>query len=148
MPSGLIGTVMLTLRGRGIGRSELIQRVLWLRDEIVDRGGNVADFPPEGTAIIVDRTLAVLSGLVGVHKDLLEPVYYVTKRFELSYYRNELIHLFLVDCTLFFLGEYFESLLESFPLLASVCLCYFALISLAHTFSQRPSAARSTRASR
>lgn len=41
-----------------------------------------------------------MHGLVGVRNELLEPVIYVIKRFELSYYRNELIHLFLNDCLL------------------------------------------------
>lgn len=50
----LVGTLLLTLRGRGVGRSELICKVDWLRQEILDRGGHVADFVEE-TGVIVDK---------------------------------------------------------------------------------------------
>lgn len=39
--------------------------------------------------------LGVLKDLVAVQKGLLEPVFYAVKRFELSFYRNQLIHLFV-----------------------------------------------------
>lgn len=55
MPSALVGTVILTLRGRGVGRSELIRRVDWLRQIIKDKGGNVSEFYGMSTGSIVDR---------------------------------------------------------------------------------------------
>ena len=60
MPGALIGTVILTLRGRGVGRSELIRRVEWLRDRIHAKGGRVAEFGNRTTAEIVDRYLGTL----------------------------------------------------------------------------------------
>lgn len=39
--------------------------------------------------------LGVLKDLVALQKNLLEPVFYAVKRFELSFYRNQLIHLFI-----------------------------------------------------
>lgn len=33
--------------------------------------------------------------MVAAQKNLLEPVFYAVKRFELSFYRNQLIHLFV-----------------------------------------------------
>ena len=39
--------------------------------------------------------LGVLKDLVACQKNLLEPVFYAVKRFELSFYRNQLIHLFI-----------------------------------------------------
>lgn len=33
-------------------------------------------------------------------RDLLEPVLYATKRFELSYYRNEVMHIFVEEAAL------------------------------------------------
>ena len=56
MPGALIGTVILTLRGRGVGRSELIRRVEWLRDRITAKGGHVAEFGNRTTAEVVDRS--------------------------------------------------------------------------------------------
>ena len=38
MPTALIGTVLLTLRGRGVGNSELIRRVEWLSDRVRSKG--------------------------------------------------------------------------------------------------------------
>lgn len=55
MPSALVGTVILTLRGRGVGRSELIRRVDWLRKIIQDKGGHVSEFYGMSTGSIVDR---------------------------------------------------------------------------------------------
>lgn len=95
--------------------NELVSRVDWLRAEIIGRGFRVADFGNETTAAVVDRTVggvvlvplsprlvlmrcsqvAMLKGVVSVRTDLLEPVLYPAKRYELSYYRNELIHIFL-----------------------------------------------------
>jgi glycerol-3-phosphate O-acyltransferase len=55
MPGALIGTVILTLRGRGVGRRELIRRVEWLRDRILAKGGRIAEFGNRTTAEVVDR---------------------------------------------------------------------------------------------
>jgi glycerol-3-phosphate O-acyltransferase len=55
MPGALVGTVILTLRGRGVGRAELIRRVEWLRARITAKGGRVAEFGNRTTAEIVDR---------------------------------------------------------------------------------------------
>ncbi|KAF8978632.1 hypothetical protein BGZ46_006253 [Entomortierella lignicola] len=95
MPTALVGTVILTLRGRGVGRSELIRRVEWLKREILSKGGRVANFSGMETGEVVDRALGVLKDLVAVQKNLIEPVFYAVKRFELSFYRNQLIHLFV-----------------------------------------------------
>ena len=96
MPTAIVGTIILTLRGRGVGKDELIRRVDWLREQIILRSPDaLADWHPTPTAHIVDRALVVLKDLVGIHTDLLEPVIYPTKRFELSYYRNQMIHLFI-----------------------------------------------------
>jgi glycerol-3-phosphate O-acyltransferase len=105
MPTALIGTVLLTLRGRGVGRDELIQKVNWLRDEILRKGCKVADFGGMTTSEIVDKSIPVMSNLISVRSDLLEPVYYPSKRFELSLYRNQVIHIFIseavISCALY-----------------------------------------------
>ena len=94
-PTSLVGTVLLTLRGRGVGQDELCRRVMWLRREIILKGGHVAYFAREDVPQIVLKAVRVLSSLVGVRKELAEPVYYVEKRFELSLFRNQVMHLFL-----------------------------------------------------
>jgi hypothetical protein len=42
MPSAIIGTILLTIRARGITRKDLIEKFIWLRQEILKRGGKVA----------------------------------------------------------------------------------------------------------
>ncbi|KAG5461259.1 MAG: hypothetical protein BJ554DRAFT_6573 [Olpidium bornovanus] len=49
------------------------------------------------TGAIVDRAVGVLRELVGEREDLLERVFFSTKRFELSFYRNQAIHLFIKE---------------------------------------------------
>ncbi|KAF2838898.1 acyltransferase-domain-containing protein [Patellaria atrata CBS 101060] len=98
MPTALIGTVLLTLRGRGVGKSELIRRVDWLRDRVQDQGGRVAHFAGLPTATVVERGLEVLGPkLVGLVEGLPEETYFAVDRFQLSFYRNMTIHLFILQ---------------------------------------------------
>lgn len=98
MPAALIGTVVLTLRGRGVSRSELIRRVEWLRQAIINKGFTVADFGAMKTGEVVDRALStVMKGLIAEEKDVMEPTFVPVKRFELSFYRNQVIHIFVSE---------------------------------------------------
>ncbi|EQK99747.1 hypothetical protein G6O67_004228 [Ophiocordyceps sinensis] len=98
MPTALIGTVLLTLRGRGVGKQELMRRVEWLTARIRDKGGRVAHFGNAPLSEIVDRGLEVLGkDLVGVLDDVAEPTYFAVDRFQLSFYRNMTIHLFIYE---------------------------------------------------
>ncbi|KAF2031473.1 acyltransferase-domain-containing protein [Setomelanomma holmii] len=98
MPTALVGTVLLTLRGRGVGKSELIRRVEWLSDRVRAQGGRVAHFGNLPTSIVVDRALEVLGpGLVGLVPGLPEDTFYAVDRFQLSFYRNMTIHLFVLQ---------------------------------------------------
>ena len=98
MPTALIGTVLLTLRGRGVGHDELIRRVEWLTNRVRAKGGRVAHFGNVSLSDIVDRGLEVLGkDLVGVVEGLPEPTYYAVDRFQLSFYRNMTIHLFIYE---------------------------------------------------
>jgi glycerol-3-phosphate O-acyltransferase len=101
MPTALIGTVLLTLRGRGVGKAELIRRVEWLSDRVRAKGGRVAHFAGTPTAAVIERGLEVLGkDLVGVLDGLAEPTYYAVDRFHLSFYRNMTIHLFISEALL------------------------------------------------
>ncbi|KAI5808681.1 hypothetical protein DFH27DRAFT_634024 [Peziza echinospora] len=97
MPTSLIGTILLTLRGRGVGKRELIRRIDWLSQRITAKGGRVADFGRIGTEAVVDRGLEVLGELVGRVEGLAEETYYAVDRFQLSFYRNMVIHLFISE---------------------------------------------------
>ncbi|KAI8942706.1 hypothetical protein NX059_000754 [Plenodomus lindquistii] len=98
MPTALVGTVLLTLRGRGVGKSELIRRVEWLSERVRAQGGRVAHFGNLPTSTVVDRALEVLGpGLVGLVPGLPEDTFYAVDRFQLSFYRNMTIHLFVLQ---------------------------------------------------
>jgi hypothetical protein len=98
MPTALVGTVLLTLRGRGVGKTELVRRVDWLSDRVRAQGGRVAHFGNLPTSVVVDRALEVLGpGLVGLVPGLPEDTFYAVDRFQLSFYRNMTIHLFVLQ---------------------------------------------------
>jgi 1-acyl-sn-glycerol-3-phosphate acyltransferase len=98
MPTALVGTVLLTLRGRGVGQSELIRRVEWLCSRITAKGGQISDFQGLSTKAVVDRALEVLGPkLVGRVDGLAEETFYAVDRFQLSFYRNMTIHLFISE---------------------------------------------------
>lgn len=98
MPTALVGTVLLTLRGRGVGKSELVRRVDWLSARTRANKGKVADFHGMPTSAIVERALEVLGPkLVGTVDGLAEETYYAIDRFQLSFYRNMTIHLFISE---------------------------------------------------
>lgn len=98
MPTALIGTVLLTLRGRGVGMAELIRRVEWLSERVRAKGGRVAHFGNSPISVVIERGLEVLGkDLVGLVEGLPEPTYYAVDRFQLSFYRNMTIHLFISE---------------------------------------------------
>jgi 1-acyl-sn-glycerol-3-phosphate acyltransferase len=81
MPTALVGTVILTMRGRGVGKSEMIRRVEWLSDRVRAQGGRVAHFGNLSTSVVVDRALEVLGpGLVGLVPGLPEDTFYAVDR--------------------------------------------------------------------
>lgn len=102
MPTALIGTILLTLRGRGIGKQELVRRVSWLIQQIKKRGGRVGDLNYPTIDHLVEDGLEVLGAdLVGtISKNLLETTYFAKDAFKLSYYRNQIIHLFVSEAIL------------------------------------------------
>jgi glycerol-3-phosphate O-acyltransferase len=98
MPTALVGTVLLTLRGRGVGKGELVRRVDWLCERVRSKGGRVAHFYRAPTEHVVDRALEVLGPkLVGEREGLAEQTFYAVDRFQLSFYRNMTIHLFISE---------------------------------------------------
>lgn len=95
MPAAMVGTVILTMRGRGIGRSALIAGVSRLRERIVQKGYEVANFGLKSMPEIVDRALSLMKDLITEHRNLLEVTFEPVKMFELSFYRNQIMHIFV-----------------------------------------------------
>jgi glycerol-3-phosphate O-acyltransferase len=110
MPTALVGATLMTWAGRGISLNQLNRRVSWLINKVQEAGGRLGAMSTmdssadrQGKTINVDavvqNALKVLGNdLVGVeHKKLLEPVYYPKDPFRLSYYRNQIIYLFISE---------------------------------------------------
>lgn len=95
MPAALVGTVLLTLRSRGVGRSQLEKRVDWLKGAIEAKNYQVADFGSMSTSEVVERALDLMKQLVEIQTDVMEETILPAKRFELSFYRNQVIHVFV-----------------------------------------------------
>jgi len=99
-PTALVGTALLCTLGRGIGRFDLIRKVDWLQKVVVRSGGHLSalhGFSSDLAADVVDSAISVLGSLVQIVTGLLEPVYVIApdKHFELSYYRNMCVHVFV-----------------------------------------------------
>lgn len=77
-----------------------MRKVNWLRQVVLNKGGKLADFHGMATEEIIDKATSVLSNIIGVRVQFLEPIYYPLKRFELSFYRNQVIHLFIAESIL------------------------------------------------
>jgi len=105
--TAVVATVLLAGR-RGISRDELVAKCDWLREEIYNRGSEVAF---EGAAeAMVDYALKLLSNLIRKRRNMYEPTHSVEEGGQrsspvpsstyrknilvLSYYRNQLLHLF------------------------------------------------------
>jgi glycerol-3-phosphate O-acyltransferase len=104
LPTSLIVTTLLTHHGRGISKSSLLEKVGWLREQVQLRGGHVAHHS-EDLSKTIDQVTLLLGSSITRHSNLLEPIFTPTKRFELSYYRNQIIHLFvpeaIVACSIY-----------------------------------------------
>src|SRR5690606_35986606 len=79
------------------GLKELCERIDWHCERIRSRGGRVADFGRLKTEDVVARGMDVLGDLVGRDDDLAEVTFYPKDRFQLSFYRNMVIHLFISE---------------------------------------------------
>lgn len=52
------------------------------------------------TGEVVDRALTTMKDLIQVQTDVMEPTFLPLKRFELSFYRNQVIHIFVNESLL------------------------------------------------
>jgi len=93
--TALVATTLLTFR-EGLSMNDLVSKVNWLREEIVNRGGLIAH---EGeTQDLVNYGLKLLDNLVETQRGIFVPK---TSNGDfrslliLSYYRNELLHHFI-----------------------------------------------------
>lgn len=104
----LVGTILLTQYGRGIRFEELVNKVKWLRKEVLTRGGRVRQQTEEEIAtslrsvvedILEPKTRSMKRNrLVKRHKHILMlSLYSPGEQMELALHRNQLIHYFVSE---------------------------------------------------
>jgi glycerol-3-phosphate O-acyltransferase len=99
-PTALVATALLTHTGRGLPITQLRNKVLQLRQMIVERGGFVASLKEDKISAlrITENALNVLGSLVEKHKQgTHESVYQPKQRLELTFYKNSIIHWFVLE---------------------------------------------------
>eukprot|EP00818_Percolomonas_sp_WS_P008727 CAMPEP_0117435514 /NCGR_PEP_ID=MMETSP0759-20121206/522_1 /TAXON_ID=63605 /ORGANISM="Percolomonas cosmopolitus, Strain WS" /LENGTH=1144 /DNA_ID=CAMNT_0005227067 /DNA_START=6 /DNA_END=3442 /DNA_ORIENTATION=- len=98
MPTSIVSTLMLRYR-EGLGKDELIEKVLWLKDLIKERGGRVHWDAQKSDVFNVNRSIQLLGNVLFDSKAVVEPN--VRKEKEWDRYiqmgnaRNGLLHVFV-----------------------------------------------------
>jgi 1-acyl-sn-glycerol-3-phosphate acyltransferase len=100
--TALVGTILLMHKDRGLKISDLVEKVEWLRQEIVSRGGTVQSTKSveDTVAEVVDKIMwgSGRARLVKKHKSVvMTGLFTPMETLELSTFRNNLIHLFVQD---------------------------------------------------
>mmetsp|Transcript_9311 Transcript_9311/g.34448 ORF Transcript_9311/g.34448 Transcript_9311/m.34448 type:complete len:1281 (-) Transcript_9311:563-4405(-) len=108
MSTSMIAAIILRYRS-GIEYNELVRRMEWLRNEILSRGNDVHWVEGQSVKSIVDRSLKIMSNVVSIsvnrtQNKIVNPA--VKTKFgvrddsvfmQLSFYRNQLIHVFVKE---------------------------------------------------
>jgi len=113
MPTHLLATLMLMYR-HGITKTQLVEKMEWLHDEIVRRGGCVELFQREYKSRIADNAISHLRHLINEpRKEFYEPAISAKADYPnmlaLGHYRNKIVHLFFREglwaCALYSFNE-------------------------------------------
>ncbi len=99
MISSIVASVLLMHR-KGINQDALIQKTVWVYEQIKARNHELSLQAAPSSAII-SSCLKYLEGFVDRKRDVFEPSVSAKKDYKniimLSYYRNNLIHVFIND---------------------------------------------------
>ncbi|EAS00429.1 male sterility protein (macronuclear) [Tetrahymena thermophila SB210] len=102
MPTGIVSAIMLQSR-KGITEDKLINKVHWVSQRIVERGGILAFTPDVSGSMIATRSsMNLLEGiLLKTKKNVFELEVTSDTEYKnvlmLSYYRNQIVHLFILE---------------------------------------------------
>ena len=98
MPTSMVASIVLMNR-KGITEENLINKMEWLKNEIMLRGAKIGTINESGASIAVRHAIGHLEQLVNRKKDIFHPSVSAKADYKnillLSYYRNQLIHIFL-----------------------------------------------------
>lgn len=102
MASSLVVAILMTESRRGISHERMTTEVEWLRQEIEARGAKVYHFDEPDS--VVRRATKSLSRLIKAREflDKEHTVYRAraSRRLELAYYRNHILHLFVSEAVI------------------------------------------------
>jgi glycerol-3-phosphate O-acyltransferase len=112
MSTSLVSSIILESRKTSFNEDQLRKKVTWLYHEIQKRNGNLSNTMPP-SILMLRTTLKLLSGFLEKKKDVFELQIKAQKGYKnvmmLSYYRNNLVHIFLAEayiaCSLLGFGE-------------------------------------------
>jgi glycerol-3-phosphate O-acyltransferase len=96
-PTAIIATLLLANAKRGLNREEMTKEFEWLREELLFRKARMTQ--SDDVETVVEDTLRFLNKMLKEPGDTLYPVYRAkeSRRLELGFYRNQLIHLFVSE---------------------------------------------------
>ncbi len=112
MSTALLSSIILSNRKGGFNEEELHKKMVWLYEEILARGGMMSNNVPP--TIATTRTaLSLILGYLERKKDIFAPLLTAKTDYKnvlmLSYYRNNLAHLFInesyIACSIVAFGE-------------------------------------------
>ncbi len=102
MPASLVVAVLMTEMKRGINHDRLVEEVDWLRREVEARGAKVHNYDEPDN--VVRRATQSLNRLIKAREYLGKDVVVyrprASRRLELAYYRNHLVHLFVSEAVI------------------------------------------------
>ncbi len=100
MSTSMVASILLMHR-KGISEEMLVDRVEWLSRELKARNAETGGVSPEAAAISVKNAVNLLDTIVNRKKDIFElsisPKYDYKNILLLSYYRNNLMHVFFLE---------------------------------------------------
>lgn len=102
MASSLVIAILMTESRRGISHERMVQEVKWLRQEVEARGAKVYHF--DEPDLVVHRATKSLNRLIKT-RDFLDKGLMIyraraSRRLELAYYRNHILHLFVSEAVI------------------------------------------------
>jgi Glycerol-3-phosphate O-acyltransferase len=101
MPTAIVSSLLL-LHRKGISEEMLMQKVEWLKNQILERGGRIGGIDENSSLKTIKGAITHLQHLVEQKKDIVHLQVSAKSDYKnvlmLAYYRNMLLHVFWHEC--------------------------------------------------